>query len=70
MISSFRGFFDATNTPKKNFKKIQHLKVMNGRQRERLQEKIIFFFQIWDTLLTKYPDMIVVWAHLGLSKVI
>ena len=29
-----------------------------------------FFLQIWDTLLTKYPDMIVVWAHLGLSKVI
>ena len=38
LISSFRGFFDATNTPKKNFKKIQHLKVMNGRQRARLQE--------------------------------
>ena len=38
LISSFRGFFDATNTPKKNFKKIQHLKVMNGTQRERLQE--------------------------------
>ena len=31
---------------------------------------IIIFLQIWDTLLTKYPDMIVVWAHLGLSKVI
>ena len=37
MISSFRGFFDATNTPKKNFKKIQHLKVINEGQ-ERLQE--------------------------------
>ena len=46
----YRGFFDATGTPKQNFKKIQHLK-------------------IWDTLLTRYPKMIVVWAHLGLSKV-
>jgi len=45
----YRAFFDALNTPKQNFKKIQHLK-------------------IWDTLLTKYPNMIVVWAHLGLSK--
>jgi len=45
----YRGFFDANNTPKKNFKKIQHLK-------------------IWDALLTKYPEMVVVWAHLGLSK--
>jgi len=45
----FRAFFDGSNTPKKNFKKIQHLK-------------------IWDTLLNKYPNMIVVWAHLGLSK--
>eukprot|EP00090_Calanus_glacialis_P039043 TRINITY_DN67_c0_g1_i1.p1 TRINITY_DN67_c0_g1~~TRINITY_DN67_c0_g1_i1.p1 ORF type:complete len:574 (-),score=93.39 TRINITY_DN67_c0_g1_i1:129-1850(-) len=49
----YRAFFDALNepknTPKPNFKKIQHLK-------------------IWDTLLTKYPNMNVVWAHLGLSK--
>jgi len=46
----YKAFFDdATNIPKKNFKKIQHLK-------------------IWDTLLTKFPRMIVVWAHLGLSK--
>jgi len=47
----YRAFFDAlnSNTPKKNFKKIQHLK-------------------IWDTLLTTYPNMTVVWAHLGLSK--
>jgi len=45
----YRGFFDATGSPKQNFKKIQHLK-------------------IWDTLLTRYPNMVVVWAHLGLSK--
>jgi len=45
----YEGFFDGSNTPKQNFKKIQHLK-------------------IWDTLLTKYPTMTVVWAHLGLSK--
>merc|ERR1712013_735253 len=45
----YRAFFDALNTPKKNFKKIQHLK-------------------IWDTLLSTYPNMKVVWAHLGLSK--
>eukprot|EP00091_Calanus_sinicus_P014765 TRINITY_DN3243_c0_g1_i3.p1 TRINITY_DN3243_c0_g1~~TRINITY_DN3243_c0_g1_i3.p1 ORF type:complete len:565 (-),score=165.35 TRINITY_DN3243_c0_g1_i3:132-1826(-) len=45
----FGGFFDSSNTPKQNFKKIQHLK-------------------IWDTLLTTYPNMTVVWAHLGLSK--
>jgi len=45
----YRGFFDGTNTPKSNFKKIQHLR-------------------IWDTLLTRYPAMVVVWAHLGLSK--
>lgn len=45
----YRGFFDSTNAPKSNFKKIMHLK-------------------IWDTLLTRYPDMTVVWAHLGLSK--
>jgi len=47
----YRAFFDALNdnTPKKNFKKIQHLK-------------------IWDSLLTRYPNLIVVWAHLGLSK--
>ena len=45
----YRGFFDSNNSPKNNFKKIQHLKV-------------------WDTLLTRYPKMIVVWAHLGLSK--
>ena len=25
--------------------------------------------QVWDTLLTRYPEMVVVWAHLGLSKV-
>ena len=46
----YRGFFDANNSPKANFKKIQHLKT-------------------WDDLLTRYPGMIVVWAHLGLSKV-
>ena len=46
----YRGFFDSTNEPKVNFKKIQHLKV-------------------WDSLLTRYPNMTVVWAHLGLSKV-
>lgn len=45
----YRGFFDSTNEPKVNFKKIQHLKV-------------------WDSLLTRYPNMTVVWAHLGLSK--
>jgi len=45
----YGGFFDSSNTPKDNFRKIQHLK-------------------IWDTLLTTYPDMTVVWAHLGLSK--
>ena len=45
----FRGFFDSSNTPKQNFRKIQHLK-------------------IWDTLLTTYPNMTVVWATLGLSK--
>ena len=46
----YRGFFDTSNNPKGNFKKIQHLK-------------------IWDSLLTRYPNMTVVWAHLGLSKV-
>ena len=45
----YRGFFDSSNSPKSNFKKIQHLK-------------------IWDALLTRYPKMVVVWAHLGLSK--
>jgi len=45
----FDSFFDSSNTPKQNFKKIQHLK-------------------IWDTLLDTYPNMTVVWAHLGLSK--
>lgn len=45
----YRGFFDRSNAPKPNFKKIQHLK-------------------IWDALLTRYPRMITVWAHLGLSK--
>ena len=28
----------------------------------------ILLFQIWDALLTRYPRMITVWAHLGLSK--
>ena len=46
----YRGFFDSTNNPKKNFKKIQHLKV-------------------WSDLLSRYPGMTAVWAHLGLSKV-
>jgi len=45
----YRGFFDASNKPKSNFKKIQHLKV-------------------WNELLSRYPKMTVVWAHLGLSK--
>lgn len=45
----YRGFFNAKNSPKPNFKKIQHLKV-------------------WDTLLSRFPKMTVVWAHLGLSK--
>jgi len=46
----YHGFFSRdTNMPKKNFRKIMHLK-------------------IWDTLLTRYPNMTVVWAHLGLSK--
>jgi len=46
----YKAFFDeSTNEPRKNFRKIQHLK-------------------IWVTLLTRYPKMTVVWAHLGLSK--
>lgn len=45
----YRGFFNSTNYPKENFKKIQHLKV-------------------WNDLLTRYPNLIAVWAHLGLSK--
>ena len=24
--------------------------------------------KVWDSILTKYPDLVVVWAHLGLSK--
>ena len=31
--------------------------------------KKIQHLKIWDTLLERYPNMIVVWAHLGLSKV-
>lgn len=45
----YRAFFDQSNNPKSNFKKIQHLK-------------------IWDTMLTRYPKLVAVWAHLGLSK--
>ena len=46
----YRGFFDPSNQPRANFKKIMHLKT-------------------WNDLLTRYPNMTVVWAHLGLSKV-
>jgi len=30
--------------------------------------KKIMHLKVWDTLLSKYPDLKVVWAHLGLSK--
>ncbi len=26
------------------------------------------FLQVWDAILTRFPDMKVVWAHMGLSK--
>ena len=31
--------------------------------------KKIMHLKTWDDLLTRYPGMTVVWAHLGLSKV-
>ena len=31
--------------------------------------KTIMHLKTWDDLLTRYPGMTVVWAHLGLSKV-
>ena len=35
----------------------------------RANFKKIQHLKVWDDLLSRYPDMIVVWAHLGLSKV-
>ena len=45
----YTGFFNDKNQPKRNFRKIQHLK-------------------IWNAILTRYPDVKIVWAHMGLSK--
>ena len=45
----YPGFFNNKNQPKRNFRKIQHLKV-------------------WDAILTRYPNVKIVWAHMGLSK--
>ena len=45
----YSGFFNDKNQPKRNFRKIQHLKV-------------------WDAILTRYPNVKIVWAHMGLSK--
>jgi len=45
----YGGFFNSTDHPQQNFRKIQHLKV-------------------WDAVLTQFPTLKVVWAHMGLSK--
>jgi len=45
----YKAFFDSTNTPKANFRKIQHL-------------------QVWDAILSRYSNVNIVWAHIGLSK--
>lgn len=45
----YPAFFNESNYPLPNFRKIQHVKV-------------------FDTILSRYPNMTVVWAHLGLSK--
>lgn len=42
-------FEERSGRPKRNFRKIQHVKV-------------------WDSLLSRYPDAKMVWAHMGLSK--
>jgi len=45
----YSGFFSDKNLPKRNFRKIQHLKV-------------------WNAILTRYPNVKIIWAHMGLSK--
>lgn len=40
----------------------------DAKNEPRHNFKKVQHFQVWDTILSRFPDMRVVWAHMGLSK--
>ncbi|CAL4182177.1 unnamed protein product, partial [Meganyctiphanes norvegica] len=45
-----------------------YVSFFDGNNRPRDNFKKVQHLQVWDTILTRFPKMKVVWAHIGLSK--